>query len=158
MANSEKRGAYYFQGGLLLFVSGLLEWVIGNTLTSVSFTVLGGFVWAFAATSNPAFNVYALYAPQGEPAIVGTTTSGFNAGIAFWLIYMGLLCLLFTICALRTNICFVAINLTLVLAFGLFAGAYILHADDYTGNALRASKLTVVRSYLYRTSSNDNDE
>lgn len=31
----ESSGAFYFIGGLGLFISGLLEWIVGNTFPSV---------------------------------------------------------------------------------------------------------------------------
>ena len=37
---------------------------------------------------------------------------------------MGMLCFIYLICSLRTNICFFMIFLTLVIAFGLLAGSY----------------------------------
>lgn len=62
---------------------------------------------------------------------------------------VGLLCLIYMICSLRTNICFFIIFLTLVLAFGLLAGAYFNLALAYknptnTGAAAAAKKLVVV--------------
>ncbi len=58
---------------------------------------------------------------------------------------MGALCLVFLICALRTNICFVFIFITLLLAFIFLTAAYWLLAMDITGNANTANKLIVVR-------------
>lgn len=57
---------------------------------------------------------------------------------------MGVLSLVFLICALRTNIVFVLIFFTLVLAFGFLTAAYWLLASDYTGNAIMAGKLVQV--------------
>lgn len=57
---------------------------------------------------------------------------------------MGLICLIFLVCSLRTNICFFVIFLTLVIAFGLLTGAYLANAADFAGNASFAKKLVVV--------------
>jgi len=54
---------------------------------------------------------------------------------------MGLLCLIYLIAALRTNIVFVVIFATLVPAFGLLAGAYWQLAQ---GNAEMGGKLVIV--------------
>lgn len=43
--------------------------------------------------------------------------------IGFFTLFMGLLCLIYLICSLRTNLCFVAIFLGLVLGFFLLTGA-----------------------------------
>lgn len=58
---------------------------------------------------------------------------------------MGVICIIFLICALRVNVCFVVIFLTLALAFMLLTGAYWVLASDYAGNAAMAGKLLVVR-------------
>ncbi len=73
------------------------------------------------------------------------TLSDANCSTGFWLLFMGLLCLVYLICSIRTNIVFVIIFLSLVIAFGLLTGAYWMLAQDYTGNAAKAHKLVVVR-------------
>lgn len=57
---------------------------------------------------------------------------------------MAMLCFVFLICSVRTNIVFVIIFLTLVLCLGLITGAYWALASDYVGNALYAGRLLVV--------------
>jgi uncharacterized protein len=51
-------------------------------------------------------------------------TIGFNSSFAFFLLAMGFLCFLYMILALRTNVVFFLIFLTLVVAFTCLAGAY----------------------------------
>lgn len=58
---------------------------------------------------------------------------------------MGLLCVIFLICSLRTNVAFFVIFLTLAIAFGLLTGAFWAQAEDFAGNAHYAHKLLVVR-------------
>ena len=53
---------------------------------------------------------------------------------------MGLLCLVYMILALRTNIVFVLIFATLTPAFGLLAAAYWYLAEAYAGDATAAAK------------------
>lgn len=53
------------------------------------------------------------------------------------MICMGLLCLVYLICSLRTNLIFFLIFFTLIPAFGLLAGAFLNVAQ---GNAATASK------------------
>lgn len=61
---------------------------------------------------------------------------------------MGVLCFIYMICALRTNVVFVVIFLSLVVAFGLLAGAFFLQAADYAANAAAANRCLVVSSPL----------
>ncbi|KAK4992794.1 hypothetical protein LTR66_004468 [Elasticomyces elasticus] len=58
---------------------------------------------------------------------------------------MGVLCLVYLVCALRTNLVFVGIFATLVPAFGCLAGAYWHLAQ---GNAVFAGKLIVAGGAL----------
>lgn len=63
-----------------------------------------------------------------------------NSG--FWLLFMGLLCFVYLIGSLRTNICFFMIFLTLVFAFGLLTGAYWMIAlDVQSGSMTYATKI-----------------
>lgn len=61
---------------------------------------------------------------------------------------MGLLCIIFLICSLRTNVAFFVIFLSLAIAFGLLTGAFWAQADDFAGNADYAHKLLVVRTLM----------
>ncbi|KAG5927885.1 hypothetical protein E4U53_002785 [Claviceps sorghi] len=135
---------YFFQGGLLMFTGALLEWFLGNTFPAVVFSVFGTFWLAYAGVLNPGFAAFSSYAPRdaNSPAD-GLATRGFNASIAYWFLFMGLLCLLFLICSLRTNVVFFAIFLSLVLAFALLTGAFLLKAEDGLGNAARVDRLLV---------------
>lgn len=60
---------------------------------------------------------------------------------------MGLLCIIFLICSLRTNVAFFIIFLSLAIAFGLLTGAFWAQAKDFAGNADYAHKLLVVRTF-----------
>jgi succinate-acetate transporter protein len=141
-------GVYFFQGGVLMLLAGILEWVLGNTFPAVVFTSFGGFWLSFAATLTPAFNTYGFYTTPDQHVSEGLATTGFNASLGFWLLFMGVLCFIYMICALRTNVVFVVIFLSLVVAFGLLAGAFFLQAADYAANAAAANRCLVVSSLL----------
>ena len=66
-----------------------------------------------------------------------------NRNIGFLLLFMGVLCLVFLICSLRTNAVYVVVFSTLVVAFGLLTG---LHFQLAVGNADLAAGLQVVCS------------
>lgn len=72
--------------------------------------------------------LYPSYTPVWAPA-----NDDFFA--AFFLLFMGVLCFLYMILALRTNLVFFGIFLTLVPAFCLLAAAFWYNAEDYEGNA-----------------------
>jgi hypothetical protein len=66
------------------------------------------------------------------------TLVSFSAG--FFQVWMGFLCLIYMICALRTNMVFFGIFLSLVAAFGCLAGAYWHLAE---ANVSKATTLIV---------------
>ncbi|KAG6001456.1 hypothetical protein E4U21_004312 [Claviceps maximensis] len=133
---------YFFQGGLLMFVGALLEWFLGNTFSAVVFSVFGTFWLAYAGILNPSFAAFSSYAPATS-ANEGLASQGFNASIAYWFLFMGVLCFLFLICSLRTNVVFFGIFLSLVIAFGLLTGAFLLKAEDGVGNMDQINRLLV---------------
>jgi len=139
-------GAYLFFGGLLMILGSLGEWIIGNTFPFVVFGSFGAFWLTFAATLQPFYNAYGAYSPtpNTNPG-AGLMTAGFNASFAFFLVFMGLLCLIYMICALRTNVVFFLIFMTLVPAFGCLAGAYWHLAQ---GDAVTAATLEVAAGAL----------
>ncbi|KAG5914014.1 hypothetical protein E4U42_000729 [Claviceps africana] len=127
---------YYFQGGLLMVVGALLEWILGNTFPAVVFSVFGSFWLAYAGILNANANAAA-------PLAQSTSTDDFNTTVACWFLFMGVLCFLFLICSLRTNVVFFAIFLSLVLAFALLTGAFLLKAEAGPANAARVDRLLV---------------
>jgi len=131
-------GSYFFFGGLLMFVGGFLEFILGNTFPFVVFSSFGAFWLTFASTLQPFYNAYGAYAvataaDPTPPASAGLATVGFTASFGFFLLFMGVLCLIYLICSLRTNVAFVIIFLTLVIAFSLLTAAY-WHNALYIGN------------------------
>nr|POF00939.1 protein alcs [Quercus suber] len=123
-------GAYFFFGGVLMIVGAVGEWIVGNTFPFVVFGSFGAFWLTFAATLQPFYNAIGAFADTG-----GVASPVFNASFGFFLLTMGFLCFIYLICALRTNITFVIIFITLVPAFGCLAGAYWHIALGNTGTA-----------------------
>lgn len=142
------RGVFFFFGGVLMLVGGFLEFIIGNTFPFVVFMSFGAFWLTFAATLQPFYNAAAAYAPPGSasPVTAGLATEGYNSSFAFFMIFMGVLCFIYLICSLRTNVCFVVIFLSLVLAFGLLGGTFFHTAE---GNLALAHRLQVVGLRLF---------
>ncbi|KAI0473564.1 hypothetical protein GGR56DRAFT_695925 [Xylariaceae sp. FL0804] len=132
---------YIFVGGILMLVGGLLEFFLGNTFPCVVFMSFGGFWMAYGTTLIPQFNAYQAYAPDASSAAAGLQTQGFNASFGFLTLSMMLLCLVYLVCSLRTNIAFVIVFFTLVLTFGLLTGNFWALAQDYVGNAAYSVRL-----------------
>lgn len=64
---------------------------------------------------------------------------------------MGVLTFVFLICSLRTNLVFVAIFFSLWFCFMLLTAAFWTLAQDFTGKAKLAQRLTIVRVPLLYT-------
>ncbi|KAI4135540.1 MAG: hypothetical protein LQ347_000574 [Umbilicaria vellea] len=130
-------GAYYFMGGLLMIIGGVLEFFLGNTFPFVVFCSFGGYWLTFATTLNAA------YGAQG---------AAFPQSFAFFLVFMGVLCFVYLIASLRTNIMFFIIFLTLVIAFFLLSGAYWNLAKGTPAAEAHAGKLQIVAgAFLFIT-------
>ncbi|KAJ9669731.1 hypothetical protein H2201_000116 [Coniosporium apollinis] len=131
---------YFFFGGMLMILGGVGEWVIGNTFPFVVFTSFGAFWLGFAGTLQPFYNAYGAYSLNPEAPAEGLATVGFNSSFGFFTLSMGILCFIYLILAMRTNVVFVIIFLTLVVAFGCLTGAYW---NLSLGNASLAGTLVV---------------
>ncbi|KAF4589798.1 hypothetical protein GQ602_003687 [Ophiocordyceps camponoti-floridani] len=133
-------GAFWFQGGVLMVLASILEWVLGNTFPAVTFGVYGTFWWGFAAGQTPAFAVGSRYAP-GRPIAEGLESRGFEASNAWWLLFMAIMSLLFFVCALRTNIMLCTIYACLTVQFLLQCGSSLLLAENFEENRPRVRPL-----------------
>ena len=118
-----------------MILGSFLEFILGNTFPFVVFGSFGAFWLTFAATLTPYYNASVAYDPL-HPAASGTDPT-FAATFAYFQLYMGLLCLVYLICALRTNIIFVGIFAGLVPAFCCLAGTYWYIAEGKVASALR---------------------
>lgn len=77
---------YFFMGGLLMFLSGILEWVLGNTFPATVFCSFGGFWFAFGGTLNPNFGAYSFYATDIEKPTTGMAAPAFNSSLGMSLL------------------------------------------------------------------------
>jgi len=141
-------GIYYFFGGLLMVLGGFLEFILGNTFPFVVFSSFGAFWLAFGATLTPYFNASAAYLPS-DPA-AASSDPVFASTFAFFHVYMGVLCAVYLVVALRTNIIFVLIFATLVGAFACLAEFFfsIGNSDPQIKYQHAAGGLTFVTSLL----------
>jgi len=132
-------GAYYFFGGLLMILGSFLEFILGNTFPFVVFGTFGAFWLTFAATLTPQYNASIAYDPTNPAA--SSSNPVFASTFAYFQLYMGLLCLVYFVCSLRTNIIFMMIFLLLVPAFGCLAGMFWKIAEGTAAAAATAGTL-----------------
>ncbi|MCJ1285717.1 hypothetical protein MMC26_005058 [Xylographa opegraphella] len=125
-------GVFYFFGGLLQIIGSVMEWIIGNTFPFVVFGSYGAFWLALGATLQPSFNAEGAYVPAGASAAVAAAgTAEFLSSFAFYLLFVGILTMIYMVIALRTNVVFVVIFFFLDLALFLLAAAYWTLAEGH---------------------------
>lgn len=124
-------GVLFAFGGILMILGAVGEFILGNTFPFVVFGTFGAFWLAFAMTLQPFYNTYGFFAPAGEAPAAGLAAPTFYNSFAFFLVFMGVLCFIYMICALRTNAIFLAIFILLIPAFSVLAAAFWTMGKGY---------------------------
>lgn len=130
-------GAYYFFGGLLMILGSVGEFFLGNTFPTIVFSTFGAFWLVYGSTLTPGYGAYTTYATNASEPLSGLSSPTFAASFAFFLCFMGLLCFIFLIASVRTNVVFFLIFLLLVPAFSCLAGAFWHNAEGQTATGLK---------------------
>ncbi|KAJ4256110.1 hypothetical protein NW762_009186 [Fusarium torreyae] len=107
-------GAYFGMGGLLLILGGIGEWILGNTFPSVVFLTFGGFWLAFGTTIVPDSGAYSTYSTTNTAAD-GLVEPQFYATFSFFLVAMAILCAVYAVASIRTNVAFLVVFVLLVV-------------------------------------------
>ncbi|KAK3704136.1 hypothetical protein LTR37_013976 [Vermiconidia calcicola] len=128
-------GDYWFIGGPLLLIAGLLEFILGNTFTFVVFVSYAGIFFCLAASFQPFYNAAGAYSESGLNNAEGALTPEFNGSFGFFLIACAILNVLFTICATRINVVFVVIFVGATMGFVLAASSRWCLANGNVGAA-----------------------
>lgn len=118
-----------------MVIGGLLEFILGNTFPFVVFGTFGAFWLTYGATLTPYYNASGAYSPTDPSA--GGSDPAFMATFAFFLLWMGVLCFVYLICSLRTNIVFFMIFLGLIPTFCCLAGSFWHGAQGDAATALK---------------------
>ncbi|KAM0786195.1 hypothetical protein ACM66B_007000 [Microbotryomycetes sp. NB124-2] len=132
-------GAFYFIGGLGLYLAGLLEWILGNTFPATVFSTFGGFWLAFAFLLDPTKTI---------AEALGAATVDYNAGLAIYLVWWGVLVLIYLVASLRTNAVFVALFFFLDIVFWLLVAAYFKIANGNVANLTSILKAAGAFAFL----------
>ena len=111
-----------------MIIGAFLEFILGNTFPFIVSGSFGSFWLAFGATLTPYYHASAAYLPDNPNEASLDPT--FQSTFAFFHVYMGVLCFVYLICSVRTNICFFLIFLCLVPTFGLLANYFFTHGAN----------------------------
>jgi len=136
-------GSFYACAGIGLYLACIMEWIIGNTFPCVVFGTFGGFWISYGILVQPTFDLAASFAPATDAsngitaAAAGAATRQYNAGLGMYFAIWGILCVVYFIASLRTNVPFAIIFLSLIFAFEFISAAYF-HTGQ--GNLAAATK------------------
>jgi len=142
-------GSFYACAGIGLYLAGIGEWIIGNTFPCVVFITFGGFWTAYGIINQPSFGVAASFAPAGfnetasgmTAAAAGAATPAFNAGLGMYFAVWGILCVVYFIASLRTNVPFAIIFLSLIFAFEFISAGYFHTGQGLTSTAAQEFRI-----------------
>ena len=126
--------------------------------------IVAAFWLSYATTLTPFYNAASAYDPTNPenpgfynaygpyPLLRPNDSNGYIFTnkymiLGFFTLFMGLLCFIYLICSLRTNLCFVAIFLGLVLGFCLLTGTVWQLADGNPTLARTMKKVSHQKSH-----------
>jgi len=126
-------GTFFFFGGILMTVGGVLEWIMGNTFPSTVFTTFGSFWLTYGSTLVPWYNASGAYVTEKYTS--GLENPQFYNTFSFFLVSMALLSTIYCIASIRTNIAFFLIFLLLIPTFSCLAAAFFAIGHGKAGSA-----------------------
>jgi len=130
-------GTYVAFGGILMLLGSIGEWILGNTFPCVVFGSFGAFWIALTLTLTPYMGAAA---PNKYTEPKGLVGPAFNNSFGFYLVCMGALVIVYSICALRTNLILFLILFLLIPAFACLTAGYFHVALGNTATALACIK------------------
>ncbi|KAJ9499485.1 hypothetical protein H2202_005068 [Exophiala xenobiotica] len=138
-------GIFFFVGPVLLILTVIFEWIMGNFFSMMVCGLFAVFWLSFGMLQLPTLGLAAPYSTSGTNAVVGAASKEYNAVIALYLIVWGFALFTYFIFTLKTNVVFAAIFLFVSIAAWVLSGAYwkvskgeyaTAHTLQVTGGAL----------------------
>ncbi|KAL0568677.1 hypothetical protein V5O48_013302 [Marasmius crinis-equi] len=126
-------GPYYYIGGICLFVTGIMEWALGNTFNFVVFMIFGGYWSGLGTLNDPSMGIASAFAKTG-----GGASPELNSALMFYNAFFAALVVVLFIGTLRANIAFAALFFAVFIILVLFVIGY---AKIVAGNLESATKL-----------------
>ena len=135
-------GMFLFVGPLLLILTTIFEWIMGNFFPMMVCGLFAVFWLSFGFLQLPTLQLAAAYSKTGTSAADGAVSVQYNAALALYLIVWGFALFTYFIFTLKTNLIFALIFLFVTIAAWVLAGAYWKVA---TGDYAMAGHLQTVR-------------
>ncbi|KAJ3754154.1 GPR1/FUN34/yaaH family-domain-containing protein [Lentinula raphanica] len=116
-ANAVLIGPYYLLGGLGLIISGVMEWVVGNTFPSVVAITFGGNWLALATVADPAHGITLTFPDS-------TASPEYNKALMFYFAFWTFLTSVYFMTSLRSNAAFAGVFFNVTFVNALNAAGY----------------------------------
>jgi uncharacterized protein len=117
------RGIFFFTGPVLLLLTTIFEWVMGNFFPMMVCGLFCVFWLSFGILQLPTAGIAASYSTTGSVS-EGALSVGYNAGIALYLMALGFTMFTFFIFTLKTNAVFALIFAFTTSAVFTLSSAY----------------------------------
>jgi succinate-acetate transporter protein len=122
--DSPRSGIFFFVGPVLLILTTVFEWIMGNFFPMMVCGLFSVFWLSFGMLQLPTLGLAAPYSADGTDALTGSATKSYNAVIALYLLVWGFALFTFFIFTLKTNTVFALIFLFVTLGAWVLSGAY----------------------------------
>jgi len=133
-------GIFFFVGPVLLILTTIFEWIMGNFFSMMVCGLFSVFWLSFGMLQLPTLGLAAPYSTTGTNAVTGAASPEFNAVIALYLIVWGFALFTFFIFTLKTNVVFALIFLFVTIAAWVLSGAYWMVSKGNYGSAENLQK------------------
>ncbi|KIW28680.1 hypothetical protein, variant [Cladophialophora immunda] len=117
-------GIFFFVGPVLLVLTVIFEWIMGNFFSMMVCGLFAVFWLSFGMLQLPTLGLATPYSPSGTNAVIGSASKEYNAVIALYLIVWGFALFTFFIFTLKTNVVFALIFLFVTIGAWVLSGAY----------------------------------
>jgi succinate-acetate transporter protein len=144
---SDFRGIFFFTGPVLLLLTTIFEWIMGNFFPMMVCGLFAVFWLSFGVLNLPEWQIAASYSTTGNAA-EGAASVGYNAGIALYLIVWGFALFTFFFFTLKTNVVFALIFFLVDVGSWLLSAAYWKVASGDFDLALKLQKVNSLLHYL----------
>lgn len=128
-------------GPVLLILTTIFEWIMGNFFSMMVCSLFSVFWLSFGLLQLPTLALASAYSPTGNAA-EGAASPEFNAVVGLYLIVWGFALFTFFIFTLKTNAVFAGIFGFVTLAAWVLAGAYFRVASGEYEMAGRLQKVS----------------
>jgi succinate-acetate transporter protein len=143
---SQPSGIFFFTGPVLLLFSLLFEWIMGNFFSMMVMGMFAVFWLSFGLLQLPSLGIAASYSSSSS-ASEGSTSVGYNAAVALYLMIWGIWLFTTFLFTLKTNTVFALIFLCATISSFTIGGAYWKVSTGEYETAMHLQKVSP-RSYV----------